>query len=87
MRTFFGSPVLAMMAGLLATPAQAAPPTIEAFAARPNVEDASISPDGRYLVFIHSDGERGAAIVLDRQAPKGERKVVMGEPDGFRLRC
>jgi hypothetical protein len=81
----FGSRVLGTLLGLFATGAMATPPTIETFAARPTVEDASISPDGCYLVFIHTDGERAAAIVIDRQAPKGERKVVMGEPEGFRF--
>ena len=86
MRTIFFASVLALLVGLAATPAHASPPTVDAFAARPPVEDASISLDGRYLVFIHTDGERAAAIVVDRQSPKGERKVVMGEPEGFRFR-
>jgi len=62
----------------------ASPPPIEAFAARPRIEDVSISPDGRYLALIETSNGKAAAVVLDRREHgSGPGKVVMGEPDQF----
>ena len=58
------------MAGMLAH--GASPPSIEDFASRARIEDASISPDGRYLAVIQTLDGRGRVIVDDRQGGKGE---------------
>jgi len=62
----------------------ASPPSVEAFAARPRIEDVSISPDGHYVALIETRTGRAAAVVLDRHEHRPEAgKVVMGEPDRF----
>jgi dienelactone hydrolase len=63
-------------------------PSIEEFASRSQVEDVTISPDGRYLAVIQTQthGGRAAAVVIDRTAPAAtQHRVVMGEPDKFRM--
>jgi dienelactone hydrolase len=62
----------------------ATPPSIEAFAARPRIEGASISPDGHYLALIQTTNGRAAAVVFNREANDlAHSQVVMGEPDRF----
>jgi dipeptidyl aminopeptidase/acylaminoacyl peptidase len=64
----------------------AAPPSIEDFASRPQVEDAAISPDGRYLAMIRTRDGKGFAFVSDRRAGKDQtQRLVMTEPDHFRM--
>jgi dipeptidyl aminopeptidase/acylaminoacyl peptidase len=63
----------------------AASTSIEAFAARQKVQSVTISPDGRYLGIIQTNGVKAAVVVMDRLAPQKEPRVVMGEPDDFRL--
>src|SRR5580704_11979903 len=61
-------------------------PSIEEFASRSQVEDVTISPDGRYLAVIQTRSGRAAAVVIDRTAPAAtQHQVVMGEPDNFRM--
>ncbi|MBS0396481.1 MAG: hypothetical protein JSR54_17820, partial [Proteobacteria bacterium] len=70
----------------VAWPGAAAPPSIQAFAARLPVEGAVLSPDGRYLAVIRTDGDRGGVFVHDRRAPPGTpAKPVLAEPEDFRL--
>jgi hypothetical protein len=40
----------------------ASPPSIEDFASRPQVEEVSISPDGRYLAVIQTLDGRGLVV-------------------------
>jgi dienelactone hydrolase len=65
--------------------ATGAPPAIESFAARPRVEDVSISPDGRYLVMIRTMNGRGVVVVLDRRGDAKPAQMVMTEPEHFQL--
>jgi dipeptidyl aminopeptidase/acylaminoacyl peptidase len=59
------------------------PPSIEEFAARPLVESAAISPDGRYLALIQTRDGRGFVAVVDRTAPGSTKKAVLAEPEHF----
>ncbi len=66
--------------------AAASAPSIEDFASRPQVEDVSISPDGRYLALIQVLNGRALAVVDDRLAGKDQAmRPVLSEPDHFRL--
>ena len=87
MRKSFGSlRILTVLLGLLEySVPQAAPPTIEDFAARPAIESATISPDGHYLGVISTHEGRGAAVVLDRSQTHLPPKVVLTEPPHFLL--
>jgi hypothetical protein len=61
-------------------------PSIEAFAARPRIEDASISPDGRYLALIQTHKGRAAAVVMERQlSGPHTAQPVLGEPNHFQI--
>src|SRR5277367_4436464 len=74
--------VLSVLLGLTAH--ASSPPSIEDFASRPRVEEASISPDGRYLAVIQTQDGKGIAVVSDRQAgPDQTRRPVLSEPDHF----
>jgi dipeptidyl aminopeptidase/acylaminoacyl peptidase len=69
------------MAGVVAST-----PSVEDFASRPNVESASISPDGRYLALIETRKGKGLVVVDDRQGGKSrELRPLFGEPDPFLL--
>lgn len=70
----------------VAGPVSAAPLPIEALAARPTVEQAALSPSGRYLALLRADNGHGAAVVVDRTHPEAAPRALMGEPPGFRLR-
>jgi dipeptidyl aminopeptidase/acylaminoacyl peptidase len=71
--------------GLIASHA-ATPPSIEDFASRPQIEDVSISPDGRYLAMIRTREGKGFAFVSDRSAGKDQtQRLVITEPDHFRM--
>jgi dienelactone hydrolase len=85
MNSFMTSaPVLGLLCCLAAGAGTA--PSIEEFAARPHIEHATISPDGRYLAVIQTQDGRAAAIVIDRSSTHASRRqVVMGEPDQFRM--
>ena len=73
-----------LMVGLVkATPG---PLPIDALAARPEVSQVALSPDGRYLSMIRSVKGRGGVVVLDRVNPDANASVVLVEPTGFRLR-
>jgi dipeptidyl aminopeptidase/acylaminoacyl peptidase len=62
------------------------PPTVEDFASRPEVEDVSISPDGRYLALITTHNGIGTAVVVDRQGGVNPRQQpVLSEPEHFRM--
>jgi dienelactone hydrolase len=79
---------LALAVGILpgAVCLAATPPTIEEFASRPEVEDVSISPDGRYLALIQTFHGRAMAMVMDRQArPESKMVPVMAEPEHFQF--
>jgi dienelactone hydrolase len=66
--------------------ALAGPPSIETFAARPAVEWAAISPDGRYLATIETQAGRGAVVVRKRVNGKFQSgELVLGEPEHFYL--
>lgn len=52
---------------LLPSPARADPPTIADFVADPSVSGASLSPSGRYLVWVAHDGDRSDIQVRDLQ--------------------
>jgi len=70
----------------LTTLALAAPPSIETFAARPEIEHATISPDGHYLATVEVHGGRGGVLV--RELANGEVKDsrgILGEPEHFQI--
>ena len=70
-----------------ATGPSATPPSIEVFAARARISDVGVSPDGRYLSLIEAQNGKAAVVVIERQGGPGRSmKVVMGEPDKFRLK-
>jgi hypothetical protein len=52
----------------------ATPPTVEDFASRPELEDVSISPDGRYLALITTHNGIATAVVVDRQGGVNPRQ-------------
>jgi dipeptidyl aminopeptidase/acylaminoacyl peptidase len=87
MRNLTKQGLLALVIGMAGALADAAtPPSIEDFASRPQVEDASISPDGRYLAMIQTRDGKGFAAVSDRRAGKDQiLRVVIAEPDHFRM--
>jgi dienelactone hydrolase len=66
--------------------AAAGPLPVDALAARPEVAQVALSPDGRFLSMIRSVKGRGAVIVIDRLHAEVKPAVVMGEPADFRLR-
>lgn len=79
---------LALALGMLSGAAAraATPPSIEDFAARPQVEGVSISPDGRYLALIETLDGRAAAFVLDRRGGAGSQPhPVLAEPEHFKF--
>jgi dipeptidyl aminopeptidase/acylaminoacyl peptidase len=82
-----GWAILALAAALSGMSAHAAsPPSIEDFASRPKVGDASISPDGRYLAMIQTLDGKALVVIDDRHGGKDrELRPLLGEPDPFRL--
>ncbi len=76
--------VLSVSAG--AESGAATAPSVEDFASRQQVEDVSISPDGRYLALIQTHDGKAAAVVIDRRAgaPRVQR-IVLAEPEHFRM--
>ncbi|WP_288379729.1 prolyl oligopeptidase family serine peptidase [uncultured Massilia sp.] len=76
-------PAAAILALLAAAPAQAeapAPVPIEVFFSKPLLEDAALSPSGRYLAAISgAPGRRDALVVLDLQDNKP--RLVAGFSD------
>jgi dienelactone hydrolase len=75
---------LSVLCGLTAH--ASAPPSIEDFASRPQVEDVSISPDGRYLALIQTRDGRAMVVVSDRQAGSDQiLRHVLSEPEHFHL--
>jgi dienelactone hydrolase len=81
-----GLPALALGIVCLAAAHAATPPSIDDFASRPQVEDVSISPDGRYVAMIRTRDGKGFAFVSDRRAGKDQTlRLVITEPDHFRM--
>jgi dipeptidyl aminopeptidase/acylaminoacyl peptidase len=67
-------PVFALLS--LAWPLHAAPIPISAFARQEEIKNPSLSPDGRYVVFLTPiDGQRAAAVV-DLQSPGSASGVL-----------
>ena len=82
------SRLLALALGIIcaAASAAAAAPSIEDFASRPQVEDVSISPDGRYLAEIRTRDGKALTFVADRNAGKDQTlRLVLAEPDHFSM--
>jgi len=80
---------VALAAGIFhaAAARSASPPSIEDFASRASVENVSISPDGRYLALIRTQGGRALALVSDRRLGKDQTlRLVLAEPDHFIMR-
>jgi hypothetical protein len=78
--------MLALASGLLGNMAghAATAPSIEDFASRAQVEDVSISPDGRYLAQIRARDGKAMAAVADRHAGAEQiMRPVLSEPDRF----
>jgi dipeptidyl aminopeptidase/acylaminoacyl peptidase len=64
----------------------ASPPSIEDFASRSQVEQVSISPDGRYLALIETRDGKGFVVTADRQAGKDRvLHPLFVEPEQFLL--
>jgi dienelactone hydrolase len=69
-----------------AAPSRATPPSVGDFASRPQVEDVSISPDGRYLALIATRNGIATAVVVDRQGgANAPQRPVLSEPEHFRM--
>jgi dipeptidyl aminopeptidase/acylaminoacyl peptidase len=88
MRKLTQQGLLALAIGMVAAVSghTATPPSIEDFASRPQVEDVSISPDGRYVAMIRTRDGKGFAFVSDRRAGKDQMlRLVITEPDHFRM--
>jgi dienelactone hydrolase len=77
---------VALAAVVLPAVVAAEPLPIEALAARPTVEQAALSPSGRYLSLVRADKGHGAVVVIDRSSPQSAPRAVMGEPAGFKYR-
>lgn len=56
--------------------ALAAPPPIESFARRPQMQGVTISPDGRYISFLSGVGDNTVLMTMDRNSPSGSFKQV-----------
>ncbi len=67
---------------LVTSLAQAAPPPVESFARRPQMQDVTISPDGRYLAFVSGVGDGSVLMTLDRSTPGASFKQVMASTPG-----
>ena len=63
------------------------PPSIEDFASRPQIEDVSISPDGRYLALIRTLRRQGAGFVwiAPRQGPGSPMRPRPGRARAFQI--
>jgi len=74
-----------LLAGL-ASVGLAAPPAIETFASRPEVEGAAISPDGRYLATIQTHVGKGALLVRERINGEFQGGTgLLAEPEHFQI--
>ncbi len=81
-----GTFALILSTSVAAQSRAASPPSVEDFASRPEVEDVSVSPDGRYLALIATHNGIATAVVLDRQGDVNPRQhPVLSEPEHFRL--
>jgi dienelactone hydrolase len=81
-----GALVLILSTSAAAQSPAAPPPSVEDFASRPEVEDVSISPDGRYLALITTRNGIATAVVVDRQGgANAAQRPVLSEPEHFRM--
>ena len=55
--------ILAALAAFLAAPAAAAP--LEAYGKLPSIEEAALSPSGKRLAVVTTNGEQRAVVVKD----------------------
>jgi dipeptidyl aminopeptidase/acylaminoacyl peptidase len=66
------------------TTALAAPPPIESFARRPQMQGVTISPDGHYISFLAGIGDNTALMTFDRTSPGSAfKKVTSSVPGKF----
>ena len=56
-------------------PAYADPPPLAAFARRPAIDHVSVSPDGRYILYVTALNDEPMVVTLDRR--DHDRKVVV----------
>ncbi len=77
--------ILALAAFGAPAPSTAAVPSIETFAARPQIQDVSVSPDGRYLALIETVDDRAGVFVKERGTSTAP-VFAMAEPEHFRFR-
>lgn len=69
---------------LTTTASLAAPPPVEHFARRPQMQNVVISPDGRYVSFLSGVGDETALMTYDRSAPGSAfKKVTSSVPNKF----
>jgi len=71
---------------LLGWTASAAPLPIDALAARAELQQVSVSPDGRYLALVRGVEGRGIVVVVDRKDPSAKAQGVLAEPKDYRVR-
>ena len=69
--------------GFVAGMATAAPQPIENFARMPQMRDAVISSDGRYVAFISSVGDASVIMSFDRSANSAFQRIAASEPGRF----
>jgi dienelactone hydrolase len=80
--------ILTLVVGLsgISSGHAAVAPSVEEFASRPRTEDASISPDGRYLALIRTQDGTAVALIADRNGGKEDlMRPVLREPEHFRM--
>ncbi len=76
---------LGLVSGLFlctAEPARAdGPPPVEAFAALPDIRDAQLSPDGRYLAVVRQGEARSGVFLYEIADGQGSRPAVVAPED------
>src|SRR5262249_32766165 len=80
----------ALIAGALGliSVASAAPQPLESFARMPQMRDAVISSDGRYVAFVSSLDDASVVMTFDRQTNSPFQRIAASEPGRFDVdRC
>jgi dipeptidyl aminopeptidase/acylaminoacyl peptidase len=83
-----GGALVAGALGLMARMVTAAPQPLENFARMPQMRDAVISYDGRYVAFVSSAEDASVVMTFDRQMNSAFQRIAASEPGRFDVdRC